>query len=294
MPRALTCERQPNEGLALHGLLQCGQAYDHSQVIPALFSNSLGSTEVRALVVAVDRWLGVASATQRQEVMFDALLNMNVRPHVGRQEKPSVAAQAQEACTPVCGRKSRRTLGQKVPAGIRKARVKVSAVKPWAERWQWTSALRSSTCLPSALTCEAPAERGARTGSLLAYMLSGEMGAHRSREVLLILCACTLRFGGPRRRLCGLASTCIGHGLTEEVRSLEKMLARRFAIPLSLISEDTTYLVFRRGDCLCSGLAASSTTGLNVAGRFLSEVPRRGYLCAELSRVQLLRAAATC
>ena len=140
--------------------------------------------------------------------------------HVGGQEKPSVAAQAQEACTHECGRKSRRTLGQKVPAGIRKARVKVSAVKPWAERWQWTSAFRSSTCLPSALTCEAPAERGARTGSLLAYMLGGKMGAHRSREVLLILCACTLRFGGPRRRLYGLASTCIGHGLRGKSQKL--------------------------------------------------------------------------
>jgi hypothetical protein len=283
-----------DEALSLHALLRCGQAWNRSQSISALFFNFVLSAEARTLVVAHGRWLGVASTIQRQEVIFDDLLHFDVMLHVGGQEKPSVAAQAQEACTHECGRKSRRTLGQKVPAGIRKARVKVSAVKPWAERWQWTSAFRSSTCLPSALTCEAPAERGARTGSLLAYMLGGEMGAHRSREVLLILCACTLRFGGPRRRLCGLASTCIGHGLTEEVRSLEKMLARRFAIPLSLISEDTTYLVFRRGHCLCSGLAASSTTGLNVAERFLSGVPRRGYLCAELSRVQLLRAAATC
>jgi hypothetical protein len=118
MPRALTCERQPNEALALHGLLRCGQAWDHSQVIPALFSNSLGSTEVRALVVAVDRWLGVASATQRQEVMFDAFLNMNVRPHVGRQEKPSVAAHAQEACTHDAAGRVAAPLGGALSVGI--------------------------------------------------------------------------------------------------------------------------------------------------------------------------------
>jgi hypothetical protein len=161
MPQALTCERQPSEALSLHGLLRCGQAWDHSQSIAALNFKSVVSAEVRALIVALGRWLGVASATERQDVMFHDLLNINVMLHVGRHEKRSVAAHAQEACTHVCGRESRRALGQKVAAEVREARVKASAVKPWGERWQWTSAVRSSTWLPSALTCEAPAERGA-------------------------------------------------------------------------------------------------------------------------------------
>ena len=101
MPRARTSERQPNEALSLHALLRCGQAWDHSQSISALFFNFVLSAEARTLVVAHGRWLGVASATQRQEVIFDDLLHFDVMLHVGGQEKPSVAAQAQEACTHV-------------------------------------------------------------------------------------------------------------------------------------------------------------------------------------------------
>jgi hypothetical protein len=105
---------------------ELGRLQQHMHAVCAWFS--LGSTEVRALVVAVDRWLGVASATQRQEVMFDAFLNMNVRPHVGRQEKPSVAAHAQEACTHDAAGRVAAPLGGALSVGIGRSQQHVHIV----------------------------------------------------------------------------------------------------------------------------------------------------------------------